>query len=358
MKRVKTAELVPGMVIAEDVYSYSNQLIMPKGLILSDKSITKLEFYSIINVRVEDDSVATAEAQVIDDRSYAERFRESEEFIRFKQNYEQEIGNFRDSINSVVSNNSELDADDLLDHTLGLINSGDSAVDIFSMLHNLRSYDDATFVHSMNVALICNVFARWLRMSEEDVKLATLCGLLHDLGKVFIPESIITKPAKLTDKEYEIVKTHPQHGYNLLKERGANTHIMNSALMHHERCDGSGYPLGLKDSQIDSFAKLVAIADVYDAITSARVYRGPLCPFTAIQIFESEGLQKYDPQYIMTFLSNVVNTYLLNRVRLSNGVEGEIIYINKDKYSCPTIKVGNKFIDLSKEPGITIEALI
>ena len=128
--------------------------------------------------------------------------------------------------------------------------------------------------------------------------------------------------------------------------------------MHHERCDGTGYPLKIKGPQIDRFAKAVAIADVYDAMTSARHYRGPLCPFIAISMFEEEGFHKYDPEIIMVFLQNIVNTYLLNTVRLNTGEIGEIIFINKTHLSKPTIKVGEDYIDLSKCPGVYIQEII
>ena len=128
--------------------------------------------------------------------------------------------------------------------------------------------------------------------------------------------------------------------------------------MHHERCDGTGYPLKLKGPQIDKFAKAVAIADVYDAMTSARYYRGPLCPFIAISMFEEEGFQRYDSEMIIAFLHNIVNTYLLNTVRLNTGETGEIIFINSTHLSRPTIKVGNDYIDLSKCPGVYIQEII
>ena len=111
-------------------------------------------------------------------------------------------------------------------------------------------------------------------------------------------------------------------------------------------------------NQIGIYAKMVAIADVYDATTSARVYRGPLCPFSAISIFEDEGLQKYDPRFIMTFLENVVNTYLLNNVRLTNGTVGTVVFIHKDKLSSPTIRTAGGFVDLSTQSNLQIEALI
>ena len=134
---------------------------------------------------------------------------------------------------------------------------------------------------------------------------------------------------------------------------------MNAALMHHERCDGKGYPLGLPAEKIDMYAKIVSIADVYDAMTAARVYRGPLCPFKVIEIFEHEGLQKYDTKFIMTFLENVVNTYISNTVRLSDGREGTVFFINKQKLSRPILKTQNGYIDLSKEPSnVSIETIL
>ena len=213
-------------------------------------------------------------------------------------------------------------------------------------------------MHSMNVALICNIFARWLRMSEEEIAKATTSGLLHDIGKIMIPESILKKPDKLTKQEFNIIKRHPQEGYRLLLGSKLDEDVLNAVLMHHERCDGSGYPFGLMANQIGTYAKMVAIADVYDATTSARVYRGPLCPFSAISIFEDEGLQKYDPRFIMTFLENVVNTYLLNNVRLTNGTVGTVVFIHKDKLSSPTIRTAGGFVDLSTQSNLQIEALI
>jgi HD-GYP domain-containing protein (c-di-GMP phosphodiesterase class II) len=128
--------------------------------------------------------------------------------------------------------------------------------------------------------------------------------------------------------------------------------------MHHERCDGSGYPLGLGEDRINKYAKIVAIADVYDAMTAARIYRGPLCPFKVISIFETEGLQKYDGKYILTFLEHIATTYMNNRVRLSNGKEGEVVFMNRNSLSKPMIKCGKTFIDLSKEPDIYIETFV
>ena len=357
MRRVNTADLIPGMVTAEDVLSYNNQLILPKGLILNDKTITKLAFYSILQVKVED-VTEDIESSIDTEPSYTEKMRKSPEFIKFKKEFESDVDSFKSVVNDVVERGAPLEIDKLMNHTLNILNPSWTSPNIFDMLHCMREYDDATYIHCMNVALICNVFARWLRLSEEEIQNATISGLLHDIGKTQIPDSIIKKPGKLTDDEYNTIKRHPQEGYIMLKSSSLPDGIRNAVLMHHERCDGTGYPLGLTGDKIGNYAKIVSIADVYDAMTSARVYRGPSCPFQAIALFESEGLQKYDSQYILVFLENVVNTYLLNKVRLNNGVIGKIVYINKEHLSSPTIQTDHGFLDLSIHPELNIEDII
>lgn len=376
MKRLYTSNLLPGMIVGEDVFSFSNQLIIPKGLTLTDKMITRLEFYSIPYIKIKDSEDEPFDAPVIHDDTtdtehsdpitpqnreewaYSALIQASPEFKKFKQDFDETIDEFKDSINDIVQKGAHINTDTLLHQATDLIHGTSTNSDFFHMLHNMRQYDDLTFAHCMNVALISNILAGWLGMSEKDIEIATLCGLLHDIGKLAIPDHIIKKPSKLTDEEYRIVKTHTIEGYQILKDQNINGHIKNTALMHHERCDGSGYPFGLMGNKIDPFAKIVGIADVYDAMTAARVYRGPLCPFQVIDIFEKEGLQKYEAAYILKFLENVVMTYMNNRVRLSDGTEGDIIYINHTHLSRPMIKSGKKFIDLSVTPELYIEEII
>ena len=362
MKRVITKKLEPGMVLADNVYTYdSGQLILIKGTVLNDKAITKLIFYSIINVLIEDDVEQAKEAEEIAEvqsQSYGERLRQTKEFQAFKKEFEGCAENFKQVIDSAIAGKNNIDVVELTTPINELMKKGRGPNNIFDMLHNLRNYDDATYTHCINVAMISNILAQWLKWDPKDIELATQAGLLHDIGKLLIPTEIITKPAKLTNDEFSIIKTHPTQGYSLVKNSDLNVHVKNAILMHHERCDGSGYPLGIKGNQIDDFAKLVAIADVYDAMTSARVYRGPLCPFMAISTFENEGFQRYDAEMILTFLSNIVHTYLLNSVRLNNGKVGELIFINREYLSRPTIKCGDEYIDLSATPGLFIQEVV
>ena len=135
-------------------------------------------------------------------------------------------------------------------------------------------------------------------------------------------------------------------------------HIRYTALQHHERNDGSGYPLGLVDAHIDEYAKIVSIVDVYDAMTSPRVYRGPTCPFDVINLFEQEGFQKYDSRYIMIFLRRIAESYLNENVRLSDGRSGKLIYINNYALSRPVVMADGEAIDLRKERYLRIEEIM
>jgi putative nucleotidyltransferase with HDIG domain len=366
MKRVKLADLIPGMVTAEDIFTYNNQLILPKSTILSDKSITRLEFYSVSMIRIEDELKEVPEEDANEQpydtdaeaKSYSEIIQSSPEFQKFRTDYDESVNDFKQSLNDIVTKGSEINVHQVLDSTKELFETGGNTFSFFHMLQNMRDYDDLTYAHCMNVALICHVFAGWMHFSPEDVETATLSGMFHDIGKLAIPDHIIKKPDKLTDEEFSIIKQHTIEGYQILQNQDINEHIKNAALMHHERCDGSGYPFGLTGNKIDKFAKLVSIADVYDAMTAARVYRGPLCPFSVIEIFEKEGLQRYESEYILCFLENVVMTYINNRVRLSNGLVGDIVFINRQQFSRPMVKCGDEFFDLSKDKSLSIVEIV
>lgn len=356
--KILISQAIPGMIVAEDVYTKDDHLVIAKDTDLTDKIIARLEFYSIVDFSVYSFADLSDIDFVEQASTYYEQIRQSESFKRFHLAYQNTVEGLKRSLNNIVTQQKDIDTDQLLAETGQILNQCASNIELFNMLHCMRNFDDTTYVHSLNVALICNIIGKWLRFSQKDLEVITLCGLLHDIGKLMIPSSIITKPAKLTDDEFQTIKTHTLRGYNLLKSKKIDQRIRYATLMHHERCDGTGYPYGFHSEQIDSFAKLVSIADVYDAMTCARVYRGPLCPFVVVSIFESEGYSKYDTKYIMTFLEGIVQTYIHNYVQLSNGVTGEIIFINRLELSRPVIKSGDSFIDLTKHRDVQITAII
>ena len=377
MKRIRVSELVPGYTSSEDVYSFNNQLVLEKGTVLTDEIITRLEYYSVLSIRVDEDfdinvdAGSDVEVEVEEPSSdnfsdtpttltYSERVKATKQFMEFQKSFVANTEALDGYLHDIIEKNS-INTGVMLQSVTSLISKGTTTIGMSDMLHNMRSYDDLTYVHSMSVSLICNIFGRWLGYEGEELKILTLAGLLHDIGKIMVPESIIKKPSKLTNDEYNQIKKHTVEGYKILKKLPIDDRIKDAALLHHERCDGGGYPLSITGEKINDFAKIVAIADVYDAMTAARVYRGPMCPFKVIAIFEEEGLQKYDSKFILTFLNNIGQTYLNNRVRLNDGREGDIILIQRDAISRPLIKLlDGTFVNLMEvdRKVLYIDALI
>lgn len=352
--RIRTDQAIAGMVVAADIYTSNDQLIITKGTKLDERMITKLRFYNIYGLFV-------YKQDIIEDtpgESYLEMLRNTTEFKKFNRSYVETVGELENSFQKVIRGEGEIDIDSLLKETDRILSEGRSGIHIFEMLHGIRDYDDMTYVHSLNVSLICNVFAGWLKMSKEETKIITLAGLLHDIGKMLVPHDIITKAGRLTEDEFEEVKLHTIKGYQVLKDLNLDIRIKYAALMHHERCDGSGYPNGFKANQIENYSKIVAIADVYDAMTSNRIYRKAICPFDVVESFERDGFLKFDPGYLMVFLERIIQSYLHNEVRLSDGREGEVVMINKLALSRPVIRCGDTFVDLSKEHQLSIDAIL
>lgn len=357
-------EVKPGMVIADDLYNPAGQLVLPAGFVLDQATISRLEYYTILEVPVVDTPAqapaATKPAEMIhiENNNYAEKLRKSEDFKNFKADYEKSITHLTDTLTASINSGNPIDTESIYNDTVNLITSSKNTIHIFDIIHNLRNYDDITSTHSQNVALISNILGKWLGMSKEDLKVLTIAGLLHDIGKLTIPKQILNKPGRLTDEEYLLMKEHVKRGYDLLRNQPLDIRIKEACLLHHERCDGSGYPFHATASRITPFAKIIAIADVYDAMTASRSYRGAFCPFDVIQMFDEEGLNKYDPHYIMTFLNRISSTYLHNNVRLNDGRVGEIIMLNPMCLYRPMIRIGNEFIDLLKNPELKIEAIV
>lgn len=364
MHTVKTADLKPGMVTAVNVKTKAGQIIVEKNKFLTHQMIAHIEYYDIPSVKVLDGALpdATIRAMVNErqaSESYFQKIRESHEFHEFKESYEKKVDFLEHTLNDAVAKNLPLDEDSLLEQALKLFAKNATTISMFDMLHNMRSINDSTYAHSMNVALIGRMMGIWMNFDSNALDILTLGGMLHDIGKSKVPEAILNKPGRLTKEEFKEIKKHPRYGYEILRDMPLDPAVKKIALYHHERCDGSGYPIGLCHDEIDDFSAIIAIADVYDAMTADRIYRSGMCPFEVIAIFEQEGLNKYKPQYILTFLERIANTYVGNNVLLSNGVTGKIVLINKQFLTRPVIQISDKeFINLEEHPEIYVQAII
>lgn len=167
--------------------------------------------------------------------------------------------------------------------------------------------DFSTSVHSVNVMLYCLRYARQCNFAYKDLKIFGLMGLLHDIGKVRLPDNILTAPRKLTEQEFEEIKNHTRYGWEILRQSKLNSKIQVAALTHHERSDGSGYPNGLISRKISLESKALAIADVYEALTNWRPYKVPVPPLVALDIIKKDVLQKkLDEKTFILFAKSLV----------------------------------------------------
>ncbi len=206
-------------------------------------------------------------------------------------------------------------------------------------LARLKTADDYTFMHSVAVCALMIALARQLGLDEQQTREAGMAGLLHDLGKAMIPLEILNKPGKLTDAEFDLVKTHPAEGFKLLLGgTGINEITKDVCLHHHEKVDGSGYPKGLTGETMSIFAKMGAVCDVYDAVTSNRPYKAGWDPAESIKRM-AEWTGHFDPAVFQAFVKSLGIYPIGSLVRLASGKLGVVTEQGEQSLLKPKIKV-------------------
>ncbi len=364
MKKLSPEKLKAGMITAEPIVTKRGQTLAPAGSILTSQIIARVSFYKIPTVSIKDevatDTKALEEAEskendIIDEKdvekmfadepstidqikSYTQILMNSPEYMTFQTNYALEIASLKECMEKIILENN-VSVLGVLVTKANEIFSTYTSLQIFDMVHTLQGMNDAIYSHSLNVALISRAIAKWMGYKREQLEIVTAAGLLHDIGKLRVNPEVLNKKEKLTDAEFDMVRSHARLGYDSLKNTTLNSHIKLAAMQHHERADGSGYPRGLELDEIDDVAAIIAVADVYDAMISTRSYRPPLCPFQVIAHFEEEGYSKYDPEIIYTLMNRLAGCYSSARILLSNGKSGKVVYLNRKKLSRPIISM-------------------
>lgn len=350
MKMVAVMALKPGMVLADDVLNFKNELLFPANTTLDDIAIAKLTRHSIMCVEIkEEEDFAT---------THFEKIRVSAGFKNFEKTYNAYIPQYKRIIDGLIKEGKPVDNAELIGIYSILAGCAKTGELLLDYLYNmLPSEDDLTYAHCLNSALIAGVFGTWIGLPNDQMLTLIQCGFFYDIGKLLLPYELIWKPSKLTDMEFELMKTHTLQGFMILNNNGFSDDVKQAALMHHERCDGKGYPSHLKEDQINTYAKYISIIDAYEAMTSARTYRQSLIPFQVIENFEKTE-SNYSAIVLKQILRHIANSQLGLTVRLSDERLAEVILINQVKLSRPLLKCGDEIIDLSKTPNLSIEAVL
>lgn len=357
---ISLQQVRPGMIAGDDILSPSGQLIIPKNTTLNPRLISRLKLYNVkkICVIITDDVAQELNAKAEKNKPLNPE-KTTQQFKQFNRTYQDMANDLEAAFKEVIERPlAAFDPAPIIDQILDLAKTVKNTMHLMNTLQLLREYDDTLYIHSISVALIAHTIASQQNFSEEEMRSLMFACAFHDIGKVQIPAEILYKPGRLTEEEYYQVKEHAQNGYYILHKAQVPQEIQMAALLHHERCDGSGYPSAFTSEQIPLFAKIIAIADVYDAMTARRSYRKEICSFDVIAEFENSGYQKYDVTLLLPFLSGIAQSHLNNKVRLSNSLIGTIVMINQHKLSKPVVNIDGTFLDLSKEKDITILELL
>ncbi|HHU90659.1 MAG TPA: HD-GYP domain-containing protein [Clostridiaceae bacterium] len=350
MRKIPIEYVIPGQVLHKPVFDYSGNIIIEKNTVLDESSIKKIKKFGIGTVHILDD-ISQHELEDIIKPKLIKRFKDTDtKIINITSNKEivTDKKGFRKSIHQCIENYESF-IDEIIEDTIH--NS-----DIVNNLMTVSTYDDSTFIHSINVMLLSLVVANRLGMDRSEVKRVALSCLLHDIGKIYIPLSIINKVDKLEVEEFNIIKNHPRKGYEFLRDcTDLSLSERIACLTHHEKWDGTGYPFGKSGEDIHLYGRICCLCDIFDALTSDKAYRRGVKPNEAMEYIMANGGILFDYELVKIF-TEAVNIYPIGTmVLLSNGFEGivegigeynmrpavTIYYENKEKVTPYTLDLQN-----------------
>lgn len=324
MRRFSTRYLQPGMTVARTIYNSNGKVLLAAGIIINSKYIRRLIDLGVASVYIKDGLFDGLDKipDVLSEQSRLETTQlVKDSFVALETNRKINIKAVRKKVDGII--------DELLANR-----------DVLFHLTDIKSYDDYTFFHSVNVCILSLMTAITLGYDQLKLKELGIGALLHDIGKTRINKNILIKPGELDSEEYGLIRQHPEYGYEILRTYDdvplLSAHV---SLQHHERWDGKGYPRGLAGEQIHEYARIAAVADVYDALLADRPYRPAYSVNQAVTIISRMSNTYFQPRTVAALISNIAVFPIGSVVMLSSGQMGVVVDVNKETPTRPIIKV-------------------
>ncbi|MDF2881508.1 MAG: family phosphohydrolase [Clostridiaceae bacterium] len=309
-------------ILGKTLYDSFGRVLLTKGSKLSIPCINKIKQNGFYYIYVEDN-----------------RFNDIKQDEKIQNLKETALTRIPNIFNDIIDGNNILfyELCQIVDNIVEyIVDKGD----INTNLYEINKYDNYTYIHSVDTSIMAVFLGKALRLKEHDLKQLALAAILHDIGKIGIPEIILNKKGPLADDELNMMRKHPLFGYNTLKKTGINDiDILNVVLEHHERVDGKGYPFGTKGDKLSNYSKIVSVCDVFTAISANRSYRPRFNPNEAYEYILS-GINTMFEERIVSEFKKAFSIYPLGcRVKLSNGVIGYVVKQNKNFPDRPIIRI-------------------
>lgn len=323
MRKISVEKVREGMLLAKTIFSLDGNILLNAGIKMKESYINKFRELGISEIYIDDNisSDIVIEDVISDETRFEARMAVKKAMDSMVHSNSMDVKPVRNVVGKIV--------EELLSVQDAVIN-----------LQDIKTLDSYTFAHSANVCVLSTITGISMGYDALKLKELALGALLHDIGKTKIPNEILNKPEQLTPEEYEVIKKHTKYGYEILKQSGdISAYTSYIALTHHEKFNGEGYPLGLKGKEIHEFSRIVSIADVYDAMTSDRVYRKKINISEAVEYLISLGNYQFDYDIVRKMIEHISIYPLGTYVSLSTGEIAIVVDTNKKYPNRPVIRL-------------------
>lgn len=338
-KYIKTRQLKPGMKIDQSVVDRLGRNLVARGAILDEYVIDSLQKLGVMSVYIQEGELDPDEEKIVISPVAQEKIEKLHTADRSKVSLSDSVRKqVAHGIQYIYSNTeSESFAETTSTITRSLLDAIDSNDAIAIDISELKTSDEYTFKHSVDVATIAMILAKQQNMSRDEIYQIGVAGLLHDIGKTKVPPEILNKPGRLDDDEFAIMKQHSVFGYRMIKDRpDFNNEICLAVLQHHEKINGTGYPMGVDESKITPFAKILTVADIYDALVTERPYKKAFSQRDAVEMIMSMT-GEIDMNAMKSFLESMILYPVGTIVELSNGEKAKVVKNSPHYILRPTV---------------------